>query len=159
MDVIAQWVRTSWTKASRGGAAAARRNAVPVGFPVPRGPLPLWHEVLLDEATGFAPRETCASALPDRGRVTLAEVDGRLRVRLTPATFGMPDRRRRPPAVWLRAGEWVRWHINYRFSMPVALGGAWSYRLDTLNLAYGPAGPDLFAGTPTRLVDERTALR
>ncbi|MFD7130855.1 hypothetical protein [Streptomyces sp. NPDC059894] len=34
MDVTVQWIRTSWTKESRGGEAAARRNAVPVGFRV-----------------------------------------------------------------------------------------------------------------------------
>lgn len=30
MDAVVQWVCTSWTKKSRGGAEAARRNAAPM---------------------------------------------------------------------------------------------------------------------------------
>lgn len=47
--------------------------------------------------------------------------------------------------------------INYRF---VGRGGPWSYRLDTFNISYGPASPEVFLGTPpTRRVDERGFLR
>ncbi|WP_405444648.1 hypothetical protein OG350_01145 [Streptomyces achromogenes] len=38
MEITMQWIRTSWTKHSRGGKAAALRNAAPTGFlvsPVP----------------------------------------------------------------------------------------------------------------------------
>ncbi|MFD9337542.1 hypothetical protein ACFWBF_24545 [Streptomyces sp. NPDC060028] len=35
----------------------------------------------------------------------------------------------------------------------------WTYRLHTLNIAYGSAREDLFLGTPTRYVDERALLR
>jgi hypothetical protein len=35
MDVVAQRVRTTWTKRSRGGPAASVRNRVPVTFPRP----------------------------------------------------------------------------------------------------------------------------
>jgi hypothetical protein len=69
----------------------------------------------------------------------------------------MPRRRRRPPAVFLLPGEWVRWHVNYRFVDTCT--GAWFYRTDTLNLAHGPVHPDAFLGQPTRLVDERARLR
>ncbi|EWC60966.1 hypothetical protein UO65_3699 [Actinokineospora spheciospongiae] len=32
VDVVVQWVRTWWTKESRSGVAAARRNALPTVF-------------------------------------------------------------------------------------------------------------------------------
>ncbi|WP_405594331.1 hypothetical protein [Streptomyces sp. NBC_01092] len=35
MEITVQWIRTSWTKESRGGEAASRRNAAPVGFALP----------------------------------------------------------------------------------------------------------------------------
>jgi hypothetical protein len=71
--------------------------------------------------------------------------------------FGMPRRWRRPPAVRLAPGEWLRWQINYRFIG--SWGGEWAYRLDTLNLACGLVRADVFLGTPTRQVDERAYLR
>ncbi len=58
----------------------------------------------------------------------------------------------RPPAVWLCSGEWLRWQVNYRFSVPRS---DWSYRLETLDLAYGPADAVVFLGIPTHRVDER----
>ncbi|MFD9408662.1 hypothetical protein ACFWBN_16830 [Streptomyces sp. NPDC059989] len=52
----------------------------------------------------------------------------------------------------------MRWQVNYRFAG--SHGDAWTYRLDTLNLAYGPAAPtDLFMGDPTHHVCELAALR
>ncbi|WP_203900320.1 hypothetical protein [Virgisporangium aliadipatigenens] len=165
MDAVTQWVRTSWTKASRGGPAAARRNAVPVGFVLPPLTGPAVHEVLMDEADGFTPRESLRDGPPTgvtgayTSAVRLSEADGRLRVELRATSWGAPRRRSRPPAVRLAPGEWVRWQVNYRFSWPAARGGAWSYRLDTLNLAYGPVAAEAFLGDPTHHVDERAALR
>jgi hypothetical protein len=70
----------------------------------------------------------------------------------------MPRRWRRPPAVRLAPGEWVRWQINYRF--PGSWGGDWTYRQDTLNLLNGHAtDPRIFLGDPTRRVDELGLLR
>jgi hypothetical protein len=87
----------------------------------------------------------------------LREANGLLRVQLTVAEFGMPRRRRRPPAVRLARGEWVRWQVNYRFS-PCC--GDWTYRLDTLNLFHGSADSrDLFLGVPTYYVSELGSLR
>ncbi len=159
VDVVAQWVRMSWTKKSRGGPAAARRNAAPVGFVLPTLNCPAVHEVLMDEAHHFEPRHATREGPPDRASVGLKEADGRLRVELAVTPWSMPRRWRRPPAVWLQRGEWVRWQVNYRFSWPAARGGAWSYRLDTLNVAYGPTAADVFTRTPTRHVDERELLR
>jgi hypothetical protein len=159
VDVLAQWVRTSWTKQSRGGQAAARRNAAPVGFALPTGDCPIVHTVAMHESQAFQPQESLRDGEPSRDEVLLKEIDGRLRVELVVYPFAAPRRARRPPAVWLDRGEWLRWQINYRFSWPMARGGAWSYRLDTLNLAYGPTSVDAFTGVPSRYIDERAHLR
>ena len=83
------------------------------------------------------------------------EVAGRLRVVVVVTPFGLPRRWRRPPAVWLERGQWVRWQVNHRFSG----NREWRYRLDTLNLLYGPGAVDAFTGSPSRTVDERARLR
>ncbi|MEU5264028.1 hypothetical protein [Amycolatopsis sp. NPDC021455] len=69
----------------------------------------------------------------------------------------MPRRAWRPQPVRLRPGEWLRWQFNLRFGSTFSSGRAWSYRLETLNLAYG-GHPD-FSGKPTRTVIERGDLR
>jgi hypothetical protein len=152
MDVVAQRVRTTWTKRSRGGPAASLRNRVPVTFPLPDG-APL-HEVTANESTGFEPRFTVLDALDG---VTLREADGSLAVRVEPAPRSWPHRDWRPAPVRLRAGEWLRWQINYRFGSTCECGAQWRYRLETLNLAYGPVAG--FTGTPTRSVTELGDLR
>ncbi|HET6708893.1 hypothetical protein [Amycolatopsis sp.] len=154
VDVVAQRVRTTWTKRSRGGPAAAVRNRVPVAFPLPPG-VGL-HEVHVDESTGFEPRFR-VRPLGEPAGVTLREVGGELSVLVEPAPMSRPDRKWRPAPVHLRPGEWLRWQINYRFGSTCECGSDWSYRLDTLNLSYG--GPADFTGTPTRSVTELGDLR
>jgi hypothetical protein len=160
METVVQWVRTSWTKRSRGALAAAHRNKAPTAFPLPLTAPPFVHNVLMRETDDFQPRFEVLAGLPDAGSdagVLLRESDGLLRVQLTVTPFGMPRRWRRPPAIRLARGEWLRWQVNYRFAG--THGGDWTYRLDTLNIANGPAPTDLFLGTPTHHVDERAALR
>ncbi len=157
VDVVVQWIRTSWTKRSRGGAAAATRNAAPVGFPVAAAQAPFAHIVVMREQDGFRPAESIgALASAD---VSLRHVDTRLRVfPQVRAVFALPPRRRRPPAVHLIRGEWVRWQLNYRFSSAAGMQD-WSYWLDTFNIAHGPTKNDIFLGEPTYFVDERGLLR
>lgn len=159
MEVVAQWVRTSWTKRSRGGDAAARRNAVPVAFRLPTTGAPLVHEVLMHEHEGFRPHGQTRGELPTADEVDLHQVDERLRVQLVPNAWMMPRSNRRPPAIYLRPGEWVRWQINYRSSGTCQCGQEWSYRLDTLSLAHGQIPTDAFLAQPTYTVDERASLR
>jgi hypothetical protein len=159
MEPVAQWVRTCWTKASRGGPGAARRNATPVAFSLPSGVGPLVHEVVMREGQDFVPQFDHRTDLPTADEVELRPVDERLRVLLIASAWGMPRRHRRPPAVLLKPGQWLRWHINYRFSGGCPCGEEWSYRLDTLNLAHGPVAVDTFLGEPHQLVDERGFLR
>jgi hypothetical protein len=72
MMIIVQRVVTSWTKQSRGGAAAARRNAVPEAFSLPAaGPGAVWvHEVDAREHDDFTPVEAV------RTLTRLSDVDG-----------------------------------------------------------------------------------
>jgi hypothetical protein len=157
VDVVAQWVRTWWTKQSRGGTEATRRNAAPVAFPLPEVTLPLVHEVTMNERDGFEPRSSARHDEPGRDGVQLREADGLLRVMLVSRQWHGVIRRR-PPAVRLRRGAWLRWQINYRFASATGRG-PWYYRLDTLNLAYGQVSADVFMGTPTHRIDERAQLR
>ncbi|GAA3826139.1 hypothetical protein [Amycolatopsis tucumanensis] len=157
MDVVAQWVRTWWSTESRGGAGAATRSRVPIAFPLPEPAAPLVHEVTIRERDGFQPAARVLAGVPGTNEVDLREADGALRVMLRSAQFHNLVRRR-PPAVRLRPGEWLRRQIDYRFRTYTGRG-PWLYRLDTLNLAYrAEPDPEIFLGTPTRRVDER-ALR
>ncbi|WP_326797038.1 hypothetical protein [Streptomyces sp. NBC_01808] len=114
----------------------------------------------MHEAEDFQPRFVTHEGLPDSTAdtgVLLREHEGLLRVELVVTPFGMPRRWRRPPAVRLARGEWLRWQVNYRFAG--THGDEWTYRLDTLNIAYGPTATDLFLSTPTHSVDELATLR
>jgi hypothetical protein len=154
MDVVAQRVRTTWTKRSRGGPAASVRNRVPIAFPLPAETG--LHEVDVDESTGFEPRFS-VRPLAELDDVVLSEADGGLSVLVIPSPWGMPRRAWRPPPIRLRPSEWLRWQVNLRFGATCGCGSDWSYRLETLNLAYG--GRADFSGKPTRAVIERGDLR
>ncbi|MCQ6553207.1 hypothetical protein NPS70_08385 [Streptomyces sp. C10-9-1] len=157
METTVQWIRTSWTKQCRGGEAAARRNAAPVGFTVPQLPPASAHAVRMHERDGFAPHESREHLRAVD--VRLREVDGRLLVLpRVKSLHAVPPRPRRPPAVRLAPGQWVRWHLNYRFSSAAGVRG-WTYWMDTFNIAHGPVGNDVFLSTPAVLVDERGPLR
>ncbi|WP_086843915.1 hypothetical protein [Amycolatopsis kentuckyensis] len=154
MDVVAQRVRTTWTKRSRGGPSASVRNRVPIAFPLPAGAE--LHEVNVDESTGFSPR-FAMRPITDLDGVTLREAEGGLSVLVVPSPWGMPKRNRPRSPVRLEPGEWLRWQINLRFGPACSCGSDWSYRLETLNVAYG--GPADFTGKPNRSVIELGNLR
>ncbi|MEQ8144621.1 hypothetical protein [Streptomyces sp. OP7] len=157
MDITVQWIRTSWTKQSRGGDAAARRNAAPAGLPLIQVPSECAHAVRMAEDEDFEPRSSPVHLR--EVKVSLRNEGDRLRVlpRVEPL-FGLPPRPRRPPAVRLFPGQWVRWRLNYRFSSAAGIRG-WSYWLDTFNVAYGPVDRDVFLSEPTLVVDECGPVR
>ncbi|MET9515761.1 hypothetical protein [Streptomyces sp. NPDC002994] len=157
MEITVQWIRTSWTKESRGGEAASRRNAAPVGFALPHDAASFAHVIRMHERDGFEPHDS--REVLSKVDVQLREADGRLRVfpRVQPL-FALPPRQRRPPGVRLIPGQWVRWQLNYRFSSALGIRG-WSYWLDTFNIAYGPVNADVFLSTPTVFLDEQGPLR
>ncbi|MGW7513949.1 hypothetical protein ACWGJ0_40355 [Streptomyces massasporeus] len=157
MEITVQWIRTTWTKESRGGDAAARRNAAPVGFALPHEAALLAHVIRMHEHDDFDPYDS--REVLGKVDVELREADDRLRVfpRVQPL-FALPPRRRRPPAVRLAPGQWVRWQLNYRFSSALGIRG-WTYWQDTFNIAYGPVNADAFLSAPTLFIDERGPLR
>jgi hypothetical protein len=128
-----------------------------VAFVLPALTPPLVHEVLMREQDGFVAQDSVQHVAPSSEDVSLTSTDDRLRVELMVTPFGNPRRWRRPPAARLARGEWVRWQINYRFVE--SSSGDWTYRLDTLNLAYGQVAANTFLGVPTHIVDERGPLR
>lgn len=111
----------------------------------------------MSERDGFEPHES-EMDLRQVG-LSLRDEGDRLRVlaRVEPL-FGLPPRPRRPPAVRLLPGQWVRWQLNYRFSSAAGIRD-WSYWLDTFNVAYGPVDPNVFLAEPTVLVDECGPVR
>jgi hypothetical protein len=157
VDVVAQWVRVYWTKQSRGGHHAARRNALPTAFTLPQPQAPLTHEVAMHEHDGFEPVISLHDGVPSRDAVRLRDIEDQVRVELIPTAWGMPRRHRRPPAVRLPQGQWLRWQINYRFTHQCT--GNWLYRSDTLNIAHGPVPVDVFLTEPHQSIDERAYLR
>ncbi|GAA2104592.1 hypothetical protein [Actinomadura alba] len=145
-QAVARWRR---------GHAPKRR---PRAFLLPAAQPPFVHEIDMYEHDGFRPRFSVRDGLPDpHSDVLLREVDGLLRVHPVPAADGNPSRWRRPPAVRLAHGQWLRWRINYRFTD--SCDGDWTYRQDTLNIVHGRPRPDLFLGTPAHEVDELARLR
>jgi hypothetical protein len=157
MEVVVQRVSTLWTKQSRGGPAAAVRNATPIAFPLPSDLTLGVHAIVMRERDAFRPQMSQAD-LAQAG-MPLRVVDGLLRVS-PPETsfFGMPRRTRRPPTVRLTPGHWVRWQINYRHV--ASSSGQWYYSLHTFNIHFGtPTSHDVFLGEPARSVDERGFLR
>ncbi|MFE9575105.1 hypothetical protein ACFYO1_01865 [Nocardia sp. NPDC006044] len=164
MAIVMQWVRTSWTKNSRGAPAATVRNAAPVAFELPDVGRAIVHEVTMKESSHFHASSTMRDLPPIQPRMTmegvsLTQVSGVLHVLpVIPPHWSLPPLHRRPPAARLEPGQWLRWQLNYRFSSLTGMGD-WSYHLHTLNLAYGLPEPDIFLGTPTRYIDERGSLR
>lgn len=111
----------------------------------------------MSERDGFEPHESERDVR--QVGLSLRDEGDRLRVlaRVEPL-FGLPPRPRRPPAVRLASGQWVRWQLNYRFSSAAGIRD-WSYRLDTFNVAFGPVDPNVFLSEPTVLVDECGPVR
>ncbi|MER6566080.1 hypothetical protein ABT288_07750 [Streptomyces sp. NPDC001093] len=76
--------------------------------------------------------------------VSLRERDSGLRA-CAQGGFGLPLRPRRPPAVWLRPGQWLRRQLNHRFGSASGMADR-SYSLDTFTVAHGPVERDGFLG-------------
>lgn len=151
--VLVQQIEVWWTKASRGGPGAARRNAVPKSMePAPaarrarRGQLA--HQRLeYREEREFQPVETVEIAsLPQSGAITLVG----LRIALTPERLevfyragreaGHPERYApAEPVLRLASGDWGRVQDNGRYS---SASGPWRYRQTTWNIGWFSALPD-----------------
>lgn len=155
VDVVAQRVRTRWSKRSRGSPSAAARNALPTAFPLPSGRPPLFHDVTMDESDGFTPRMITLHEAP-RHILGLRLAGDSLLVQV-PGGFGVPVRAHRP-VVTLQSGEWVRWQLNNRSSSAAGMAD-WHYTLTTISIAFGPVPTDAFLRDAPHVVDELATLR
>ncbi|CAM5660268.1 hypothetical protein SCALM49S_06453 [Streptomyces californicus] len=110
----------------------------------------------MSEDDGFVPRE---SEKPLR-EVALSLRIERDRLRVLPRVdplYGLPPRRRRPPAVHLLPGQWLSSAAEPGSAAPPGYGTGRTGC--TFNIAHGPVAPDVFLSEPTFLVDERGPVR
>lgn len=151
-----QCVSVLWTKASRGGMAAATRNAVPLGFPWPDDSA-IWHKVVASEwVDDFGPVVETNDLLPQDVAWQLGLRTEPHGVSVQPRVYPnwMPTRHRRRPRVRLTTGESLRWILNYR----LGLDHGWTYGQITFNVGLGTTDSS-FGTQPDKMVDERASLR
>lgn len=160
MTLMIQVVRTIWTKKSRGGQGAAKRNSVPEVVPfagdlsAPDGSH-AFHLIDFDEREDFSPRETfsikASAAVTGLGCVSLREKGEELEVTYghRPEVAGAPARARRFHAatvMTLPKGAWGRVAYNGRFAD--ADTGTWWYEKRVFNIQNHSTGRPIFSGTP-----------
>lgn len=142
--LVVQRITTRWTKSSRGGDAAARHNATPLGMQLP--PLPgatpgyLFHDVRFQEWDDFA----C--------HASVVESAARNDVRIEPLFLHVTRTRVTARFVWsrrhcgaperdshdlfrLELGQWGRFVCNGRFGADSFAGCAWTYHRTVFNVA------------------------
>lgn len=104
VDVIAQRVRTKWSKRSRGSPGAAIRNAVATSFPLPSGQPPLFHDITVNDDDAFTHVRACSERLRHPHTFGLRLVRDTLLVQV-PNGFGVPVRAHRPTAIEALSGR------------------------------------------------------
>lgn len=148
--ILVQHITSSWSKASRGGPPAARRNAVPEALPLPTEAAGKRGDTLIQHTVSYGEDNDFASPLHDSltaggagvirvGCVRVEPLAGAARVAFEydPRAAGMPPRDTHPRAAAktgfeLGAGEWGRVLYNGRFSSDE---GGWWYRKTVVNVA------------------------
>jgi hypothetical protein len=141
--VVVQQILTSWSKKSRGGEGAVKRNAIPEVAPVPMHcikteRLTLLHQSLsYSEWDGFAPREKIEVNPTLRpvviGGVTVNDDD-----EVAVASFqynlgcGAPERGWARKTLRIAEGEWGQILYNGRFAPPWE--GPWWYEKMVVNI-------------------------
>jgi hypothetical protein len=160
LSLLIQHITTDWTKASRGGDGARRRNAVPERLPIPDelvapNCLIRMHRVQFDEAADFQPEYSTAMEdslefLHCRGMALQFEGDG-VDVSFVRDHFNaaIADRRivdatgkvvSQIPAFRLKAGQWGQLVNNGRYTDVDT--GNWSYEKSIVNIALFAAEVD-----------------
>jgi hypothetical protein len=153
--LIVQHIKTQWTKASRGGAAAARRNAVPVSFRLPPAlhRQDALHTIEIAEWEDFQYRETW-KFLSYGGHLQVGPVLIHAGLETIKVQFvwswnecGAPERESHK-AFELRPGEWGRLICNGRFGSTYSMGQEWLYHKSVFNVLFGDSvEPDVFVIT------------
>ncbi|MEQ8677094.1 MAG: hypothetical protein RLP44_15070 [Aggregatilineales bacterium] len=160
MFVIVQEIKIQWTKASRGGEGASRRNTVPdaltlAKLPQTLPPLPLVHQrTVYAEAADFQPSVTQTEIhdlMLNRhvfiGCVRIISQTAQLQLTYQPgiSCAGAPKRTFTRKEFVLKPDTWARIGYNGRFGW----ASGWSYHKTVFNIAYISAtGGDIFANEP-----------
>lgn len=143
--LVIQRITTRWTKAARGGAAAARRNASPraLRLPLLAGSEPgyLLHDIEFSERDDFSRHERVTeSDLPMHVHigplivnVTKAEIA--VRFIWSRSECGAPERYAHD-VFCLSRGQWGRFMFNGRFGADSSAGRAWEYHTTVFNIAW-----------------------
>jgi hypothetical protein len=163
--IMVQKLVTRWTKQSRGGAAAAERNATPREALLP--PLGatrrdvLVHTIVFREDAGFVPTPSVdvigidgLTKITDELDLALEEDTLHVCFRWSDACGapGRPNGR----AIPLRPAQWCRVLHNGRH----AREDQWVYQNTVLNVGTGPLVEDFFLATaPVASSDHRASLR
>lgn len=144
--LVVQHIGTIWSKASRGGEEARRRNASPHALPLPlevASKEGLLHFVFFNEHDNFVPHETSQSlasltAPLRQGCVTIQRDEGgtcQVAFRWTNGKGGAPERSHCRRNLTLPSGQWCQVLWNGRFTDPDS--GRWWYEKHVVNVGWG----------------------
>jgi hypothetical protein len=142
--LIVQRIITEWTKASRGGTGAAKRNATPIALPLPpihpSGSSYVLHDVQYQEDNEFAPRfstqdlELAPHFLVEPLLIHVTKEQIELRFQWSWNYCGAPERESHD-LFPLAIGNWGRFTCNGRFGATTHCGSDWFYRKTVFNIA------------------------
>jgi hypothetical protein len=153
--VVVQRVLTSWTKASRGGEGATRRNAVPEAVTLPlsnvklAGRTGLLHEVGYNEYYDFARKDAPLRMDPPLSKLVVGCVTINLERDTVTASFryswqcGAPDRGWIQKTLHIAENEWGQMVYNGR--LVYGDGGQWHYEKSVVNVGlFSELSDDVF---------------
>jgi hypothetical protein len=171
--ILVQHIICSWSKASRGGPSAARRNAVPEALPLPdagvgkRGDALIQHTASYGEGNDFASPSRDSFTAESAGVISIGCVrveplggGARVAFEYDFRRAGMPPRETHPRAQTktdfeLGVGEWGRVLYNGRFSSDE---GGWWYQKTVVNVGcYDEVQAGVFVSTPPLYTVDRMA--
>jgi hypothetical protein len=142
--LLVQLIRTTWSKASRGGRAAAARNAVPETFLVPNLPsqsesTTVVHTLEFAEVNQFElPTYTNVTSTPSIGKMRLHSIaiyPASQSIRIAAEWLllaGAPRRRPIANLVELASQTWVQ----IRYNLRTGLDEGWAYYKYVFNIGY-----------------------
>ena len=173
--ILVQHVTSSWSKASRGGPSAARRNAVPEALLLPKAAVGKRGNALIQHTASYGEDNDFVSPSHDSltaesagviriGCVRVEPLDGGARVAFEYdfRVAGMPPRDAHQMAkaradFELAVGEWGRVLYNGRFSSDE---GGWGYQKTVVNVGcHDEVQAEAFVSTrPLYTIDRMASL-
>lgn len=162
--IILQQIIVRWTKQSRGGANATKRNAVADAFPldIPAHDFPfalVHHQLNFNEDSNFESPEITINVEPMHPPTSISDLACMKfdiqaeRVIMQPletmACLGAPPRNLEFKRIQLAVGQWGRLMLNGRFGF----ANAWSYQKSVTNIAFVEAiDHNIFLGEPDQFI-------